>query len=311
MRLVRHLTDFKATRPSAATIGNFDGVHLGHQQVIEHVISQAQVLKLHSTVISFEPLPAEYFRQPPPSRIYPLRDKVRCLRREQFEYFVCLRFNQALATMPAELFVERILIQALQVKYLVVGDDFRFGAGRKGDYYLLQTLGQQYGMKVVDTPTLLTGQQRISSSLIREHLAQAELNKANMLLGQPYQLSGKVSGGKRLGRTIGFPTLNLAMPDNLALRHGVYVVKVHGLGHRAYYGVANLGKRPTVAGIGLRFEVHVFNFAQMVYGQLIHVEPLHFLRDEQKFASIDALKAQIQQDSQIAQAFLQAQQLLY
>ncbi|WP_020559088.1 bifunctional riboflavin kinase/FAD synthetase [Thiofilum flexile] len=307
MRLVRHLTDFNVASPSAATIGNFDGVHLGHQQVIQHVIQQAKQRGLVSTVISFEPLPAEYFRKPPPNRIYPLRDKVRCLRREQFEYFVCLRFNEALATMPAEAFVEQILINQLQVQYLVVGDDFRFGAGRKGDYQLLQDMGQHHGMQVLDTPTVLTGTQRISSSLIREYLAQAQLTAANTLLGRPYQLSGRVSGGRRLGRTLGFPTLNLTMPDNLALRRGVYVVKVHGLGTKPYYGVANLGQRPTVGGENLRFEVHVFDFDQTVYGQLIQVEPLYFLRDEQKFASLDALKAQIQQDSHQARHLLQEQ----
>ena len=309
MRLVRHLTDFKAANACAATIGNFDGVHRGHQHIIQHVIQQATPLQLASTVISFEPLPAEYFRKPPPSRIYPLRDKVRCLSRQLFEYFVCLRFNEALATMPAEIFVERILIQQLQVKYLVVGDDFRFGAGRTGDYSLLQTMGAAYGMQVVDTPTVLVGEQRISSSLIREYLAQADLSKANALLGTPYQLSGKVSGGRRLGRTIGFPTLNLTMPDNLALRRGVYVMKIQGLGSKPYYGVANLGQRPTVGGVGLRWEVHVFDFNQTVYGKLIHVEPLHFLRDEQKFVSLDALKAQIHWDSQMARHWLQEQSL--
>jgi riboflavin kinase/FMN adenylyltransferase len=310
MRLVRHLNDYPATQPCAATIGNFDGVHLGHQQVIQHVIQKSHELDLASTVISFEPLPAEYFRKPPPRRIYPLRDKVRCLKRERFEYFVCLRFNKALACMPAEDFVTQVLIKALQVKYLVVGDDFRFGAGRKGDYQLLQHLGAQYGMQVVDTPTILAGNQRISSSLIREYLAQAHLKQVNALLDDPYQLSGKVSGGRRLGRTIGFPTLNLKMPDNLALRRGVYAVRIYGLGEQPLYGVANLGQRPTVNGVGLRFEIHVFDFNQNVYGRTIHVEPLQFLRDEQKFASIDALKVQIALDSQSTRLWLQEQQFI-
>lgn len=310
MRLVRYLNDFKAARPCAATIGNFDGIHLGHQQVIQHVIQQASQRHLTSTVISFEPLPAEYFRKPPPNRIYPLRDKVRCLKREQIEYFVCLRFNEALATMPAEDFVEQILIQGLQVKYLVVGDDFRFGAGRKGDYQLLKMLGNQYGMEVVDTPTVLTGTQRISSSLIRDYLMQGNLKEANALLGAPYELAGRVVGGKRLGRTIGFPTLNLKMPENLVLRQGVYVVRVKGLSTSSYYGVANLGLRPTVDGVGLRFEIHVFNFNQSVYGQLIHVEPLQFLRDEMKFPSFAELQTQIQLDSQNAQTWLKERQLL-
>ncbi len=308
MKLIRRLhTAHPPLTESAgcvATIGNFDGMHHGHQQVIRQLQAKAAELGLPAVVISFEPLPAEYFRKPPPTRISPLRDKVRQLNALGIEYFVCLTFQQALANMAAEAFVQRILLDALQVRYLVVGDDFRFGQGRQGDYALLKTMGQQQGMQVVDTPTFELGAARVSSTRVREALEQAELAMAQALLGQPYQLSGRIRHGDKRGRTMGFPTLNLRIPENVALRKGVYAVQVRGLGERPLAGVANLGTRPTVNGLGTRLEVHLFDFAEQVYQQHVCVEPVHFIRDEQRFASLDELKQQILKDAQQARSLL-------
>ncbi len=304
MDIIRHIRPAANHLGCVATIGNFDGLHRGHRAVIEHVQHQAQLFQLPATVISFEPLPSEFFRATPQGRIYALRDKLRILQQLNLTQFVCLRFDHALASMPAETFVQQILLDGLKVRYLVVGDDFRFGKGRRGDYHLLQQMGAEAGMQVVDTPTFLHEDERISSTRIRLALSTAELALANELLGQPYQISGRVRHGDKRGRSIGFPTLNLRVPQHIALRRGVYAVKVFGLGDTALNGVANLGARPTVHGLEDRLEVHLFDFNQQVYGQTVCVQPMTFIRDERKFASFAELKAQIAQDASLAQQLL-------
>ena len=304
MDIIRHIRPAANHLGCVATIGNFDGLHRGHRAVIEHVQHQAQLFQLPATVISFEPLPSEFFRATPQGRIYALRDKLRILQQLNLTQFVCLRFDHALASMPAETFVQQILLDGLKVRYLVVGDDFRFGKGRRGDYHLLQQMGAEAGMQVVDTPTFLHEDERISSTRIRLALSTAELALANELLGQPYQISGRVRHGDKRGRSIGFPTLNLRVPQHIALRRGVYAVKVFGLGDTALNGVANLGARPTVHGLEDRLEVHLFDFNQQVYGQTVCVQPMTFIRDEHKFASFAELKAQIAQDASLAQQLL-------
>lgn len=305
MKLIRRITPATITDPGCvATIGNFDGLHRGHQAVLQHVATQAQTLGLPATAISFEPLPIEFFRNPPPPRIYALRDKLRLLQAMDIDRFVCLRFNHALATMEAEDFVQTILLDGLKVRYLVVGDDFRFGNGRRGDYHLLQRMGAKQGMQVVDTPTLLHDNERISSTRIRLALSTAELGQATQLLGKPYRISGRVRHGDKRGRSIGFPTLNMRVPQHIALRKGVYAVNVYGLGEKPLHGVANLGARPTVHGVENRLETHLFDFNQTVYGKHVCVEPLVFLRDEKKFASFEELKMQIAQDAIQARAWL-------
>jgi riboflavin kinase/FMN adenylyltransferase len=306
MQLIRHPHLLTNTKGCVATIGNFDGLHRGHQTVFAHVREQASALQLPATVISFEPLPIEFFRQPPPARIYALRDKMRLLAELQIQQFACLRFDQTLASMDAEQFVQQILLDALNVCYLVVGDDFRFGKGRRGDLHLLQTMGAVAGIQVVDTPTVCHAEQRVSSTRIRLALSTAELDLAAELLGRPYAISGRVRHGDKRGRSIGFPTLNLRVPQHIALRKGVYAVKLTGLAEQPLNAVANLGVRPTIHGLENRLEVHVFDFQQSVYGQHIQVEPIQFLRDEMKFASFEALKAQIQTDAVIARQLLQA-----
>lgn len=306
MKLLRHPDLSSVTKGCVATIGNFDGLHSAHQHIIRHVQDKALALNLPAVVISFEPLPGEYFSRASVARIYPLRDKARYLSQLDVDYFACLRFDAAFAAQEAEDFIHNTLLDRLRVRHLVVGDDFRFGRGRRGDYEMLRVLGAQHGMEVSDTPTMLWQGERVSSTLIRGFLQRAELAKAAELLGRPYQLSGRIRHGDKRGRTIGFPTLNLRMPDNLALQLGVYAVRVSGLNGQVLSGVANLGTRPTVAGTEMRLEVNVFDFSGDVYGRYIQVEPVTFIRPEQKFDAFEQLKAQILVDAEQARTYLSA-----
>lgn len=307
MKLLRHFTPTHNAPGCVATIGNFDGLHLGHQHVIRHVREKAAELQLPATVISFEPLPFEYFKPQQAARIYPLRDKCRRLDELGIDQFVCLTFDNKFAHLTPEAFVHDILLNSLQVRYLVVGDDFRFGHRRQGDFALLEQMGGQHSMQVVDLQTFACGSdKRVSSTRIREHLIQGELSLANQLLGANYQLSGRIRHGDKLGRTINFPTLNLRMPENLTLCKGVYAVKVHGLKDKVLEGVANLGTRPTVGGKETRLEVHLFEFQDEVYGRHVRIEPVHFIRAEQKFESFGALREQIERDVVTAKEWFSA-----
>jgi len=291
-----------------ATIGNFDGLHKGHQKIISDVKSIATQLDYPTKVISFEPLPTEFFskkfNKPVPERIYPFRDKALILNHLGIDTFVCLPFSRLLSEMPAEFFIKDILVRRLNIKHLVVGDDFRFGKQRLGDFLLLKEVGDKLGMKVSNTPTVELEGCRISSTRIREHLAKGDLSQANILLGTPYQLSGRIRHGDKRGRTIGFPTLNLRLPESLVPARGAYAVKIHGLEEKSLNGVANLGNRPTVSGLETRLETHVFDFDQQVYGKHVCIELVDFLRAEKKFESFDELMAQITKDSDQAKRIL-------
>jgi riboflavin kinase/FMN adenylyltransferase len=205
--------------------------------------------------------------------------------------------------MSAENFVQQFLLERLNVRYLVVGDDFRFGKQRRGDFQLLHSMGSAAGMQVCDTPTCHYKDKRISSTLIRQHLARGELNASQKLLGNPYQLSGRVRHGNKRGRTIGFPTLNLLMPDNIAAAKGVYAVQIKGLGDQILTGVASLGKNPTVAGNEMRLEAYVFDYNEDAYGQYICIQLDKFLRAEEKFDSFEIMKQQIDKDAAVARQF--------
>ncbi|MCK5902115.1 MAG: bifunctional riboflavin kinase/FAD synthetase [Cocleimonas sp.] len=304
MKLIRELQHQQViTKGCVASIGNFDGLHLGHQKLLDQLTQKAQQLGLPCTLISFEPLPAEFFMATPPSRIYPLRDKVRLLKQLGVDHYLCLRFNEKLANMTAEDFIQRILFDQLNVRYLVVGDDFRFGKQRKGDFKLLQSMGKKVGMEVHDTPTCHALGQRISSSRIRNHLAKGEIDQSIALLGLPYQLSGRVKQGEKRGRTIGFPTLNLSLPAAIAPARGVYAVKVQGLDQVVYQGVANLGTRPTVSGSEVRLETHVFDYHGDAYTQHVTIQLDTFIRAEQRFPSFDVLKQHIINDVETAKAY--------
>lgn len=302
MRLIRGLSDQSAQQLNefangcVASIGNFDGLHLGHQKLLGHLKKKSIELNLPSAIISFEPLPAEFFMPSPPTRIYPFRDKVRLLNQLGIDYYVNLPFNKQLATMSAKDFVQQFLLEQLNVRYLVVGDDFRFGKQRTGDFQLLQSMGAKAGMVVCDTATCHHQDKRISSTRIRDFLATGDLSASNALLGNLYQLSGRVRHGNKRGRTIGFPTLNLRMPDNIAAVHGVYAVRIKGLADITLTGVASLGKNPTVDGREVRLETYVFDYNGNAYGKYISIQLDKFLRLEACFDSFDALKQQIDQD---------------
>ena len=306
MKFINGLISLNNNRQPAcvATIGNFDGLHLGHQTILAHLKDKAEELKLPLTVISFEPLPGEYFMLEPPARIYPLRDKIQRLSTTGITNFLCLKFNASLASNPPIDFIEHILIKKLNVKYLAVGDDFRFGYKREGGFNLLKEVGNANGMIVEDTATQSQGGERISSTRIREALNKGDLRTANILLGHKFQLSGRIRHGDKRGRTIGFPTLNMKITNNIALKFGVYAVKIKGLDNRVINGVANLGTRPTFDGEENRLETHLFDFNQEVYGKYINVEFVEFIRGEHKFDSFEALKQQIDVDATKAKSIL-------
>ena len=288
--------------PSALTIGNFDGVHVGHAAVLRNLVALAKERGLVPTVVTFAPNPKAYFAQlrgvPLPTQIMPLRDKVAALKRLGIEQVVILPFDAKLANMPAEAFVQTVLNERLNTQLLMVGDDFRFGAQRKGDFALLSNLQGQYGYELQNLNSVLQDDVRVSSSSIRALLAKGELKKAVQLLGHSLTLSGHVIRGKQLGRTIGIPTINLKMPAQLAAQ-GVYAVTVRlsGFPDRVIQGAASIGTRPSVDSNGQCWcEVHLLDFNESVYGQMACVSLLHKVRDEEKFDSFDDLISAIEAD---------------
>lgn len=293
--------------PSVVTIGNFDGLHLGHRQLIAAMQAEAQRLNAASAVVIFEPLPLEFFApDKAPARLMSLKEKLIALRELGVHRVWVARFNHAFAQLTATEFVQRILVEQLRATAVWVGDDFRFGYQRQGDFTLLQQLAAQFGFQVAQAPTFKLQQRRLASTWLREALAVPDLATAETILGEPYQVLGRVLHGQKLGRTIGFPTLNLLFKYAPALK-GVFVVKVHQLAKQPLWGVANVGQRPTVAGTEHRLEVHVFDWQGDAYGQCLHVEFAHFLRKEQKFVDVQALMQQIQQDVIDARAWIEHQ----
>ena len=289
--------------PSIVTVGNFDGIHLGHQEIIRYVTRQGKLHNLQSVMLSFEPTPKEYFaKDNAPPRIYSLRDKVEIAKSLQVDHFVCLRFNESLASLSATDFVKSILYDALKTRKLVVGDDFRFGYNRLGDIELLREMGDSLGFSVENKETILHANVRVSSSLVREQLAAGNFEKVNSLLGRWFEVSGRVFHGDKKGRTIGFPTANLLLNRRVTPIHGVFVVTATN-GHDTWHGVANVGHRPTVKGQRDQLEVHLLNRAEDLYGQRLRVRFLAKLRDEQKFSSLDDLKHQISLDVQQAKEY--------
>ncbi len=287
-----------------ATIGNFDGVHLGHQAILRQLAEQGRSLELPLTVITFEPQPQEFFApEAAPARLMRLREKLLALRQYGVERVLCLEFDQRLAAVPARTFIDQVLVSKLGIRYLIVGDDFRFGHGREGDFELLRQVGREQGFQVANTHSYIYQGQRVSSTRIREALARGELELAEGLLGRPYSICGRVAHGDKRGRTLGFPTANIHLHRRSTPLAGVYAVRMHGVGAEAVAGVANLGRRPTVNGLRVQLEVHLFDFQQDIYGRHVQVEFLVFLRPEQRFDSLDALQRQIQADSARARAF--------
>ncbi|WP_194437624.1 bifunctional riboflavin kinase/FAD synthetase [Vibrio fluminensis] len=287
------------------TIGNFDGVHLGHQAVLEQVAHQAQTLGLPSMVMTFEPQPLELFaKEKAPARLTRLRDKFVQLSKLNLDRLLCVSFNTYFANLSAEEFITDLLVKRLGVKFLVVGDDFCFGRGRKGNFAMLQQAGQKYGFEVVSTQSFCLQQLRVSSTAIRNALAEDNLPAAAEMLGRDYSISGRVSHGRKLGRTIGFPTANIPLKRCVSPVSGVYVVQALGLGGQAIGGVANIGQRPTVNGVRQQLEVHLFDFQGDLYGKQLEIVLLEKLRNEHKFESFEALKQQIELDAEAARVWL-------
>lgn len=299
MEFIRGLHNLKPVHTKCvATIGNFDGVHTGHQAVIKQVIDQAHAMGLPSTIITFEPQPREYFRpEVSPARLTKLREKLHAMKDCGIDRVLCLRFNEHLASLSAEQFVRQVLVDGLGIKYLVVGDDFRFGQGRDGDFEFLREAGERYGYAIANIPSYIVDGLRVSSTRIRQALMAGNLDLVELLLGRPYCMCGHVAHGDKRGRTIGFPTANIHLHRHATPVKGVYAVRMHGLKEGVVNGVANIGTRPTVnAGARILLEVHLFDFDRDIYGEHVDVCFLEKLRDEQKFESFEALQAQIRRD---------------
>lgn len=307
MKLIRGLHNLSESSLSqgAVTIGAFDGVHRGHQEVLAHLKREADTRSLATTVITFEPLPGEFlFPDRAPPRLMTFREKFTALADQGIDNLLCLRFNNRLRTMSPRAFVEDIFVEGLNARYIAFGDDFRFGKDREGDLGFTQSLAQEFDYEVVPTSTFDLAGERVSSTRIRMTLLDADFSKAADLLGKPFKLSGKVLKGKQLGRTIGSPTANIALKRVKSPLHGVYAVRVSGGGLSSAAGVANVGVRPTVNdGMLANLEVHLFDFDGDLYGERLSVEFMTKLRDEKKFESLDALKAAIAADQQAARAW--------
>ena len=278
-----------------ATIGNFDGVHLGHQAVLTQLAMKADMLNLPAVVITFEPQPFEYFvPEKAPARLSRFREKVEALRAYSIQKLCVLRFNRQLAEMQAETFIQKLLVEGLNVRYLVVGDDFRFGKDRQGDFALLQQVGKQHGFQVVNMHTFAIEDMRVSSTRIREALQDGDLAVAEKLLGRPYRMSGRVAHGDKRGRKMGYPTANIHLHRAKVPLNGVYAVQLYGIDEEPVNGVANIGVRPTISGSDKALlEVHLFDFKRDIYGEHVQVYFLKKLREEQKFASLEQLIEQI------------------
>ena len=293
-------------RGCAVTIGAFDGVHLGHQSVLTHLRQQAVSLEVPTTVVTFEPLPREYLRPlEAPPRITTLRDKWPLLAECGVDRVLCLPFNESLRQLSAREFVEEVFVSGLGVRYLAFGDDFRFGNRREGDLDYVRALADEFGYAVAPTPTLELGGDRVSSTRIRVALAEADFELAAQLLGRPFELAGRVLHGQKLGRQLDAPTANIALHRIRSPLQGVYAVRVCGGGLEEAPGVANVGVKPTIGeSLEATLEVHVLEGSPDLYGERLTVRFRHKLRDEQKFPSLDALKAGIAADKANARTWL-------
>lgn len=305
MELVRGLHNLRPEhRGCAATIGSFDGLHLGHQAVLAQLAEQGRERGLPVTLVTFEPQPREYFTpQSAPPRLTRFREKLEVLQHCQVDRVVCLRFNNYLAGLTADDFIQRILLDGLAVKYLVVGDDFRFGKQRTGNFALLEQAGSTHGFPVAKMQTFNVDARRVSSTRIRAALQVGDLAGAEALLGRPFWMSGRVAHGDKRGRTIGFPTANIFLHRAAVPVDGVFAVEMRGIDDKPIPGVANVGTRPTVGGTRALLEVHLFDFDRDIYGRHVQVSFLKKLRAEYKFESFQRLKQQIQLDAAQAREF--------
>ncbi len=306
MRLIRGLNHLEPLRHGCVlTIGNFDGLHLGHRLVIERLAEHGRRLNLPVVAMVFEPQPLEYFLgDNAPSRLTRLREKAIQFAALPVDELLVLPFNRHFADIDAEQFIRQILVGRLNIKHLVIGDDFHFGKARRGNFALLQHRGQDYGFTVEATPSFEIDGLRVSSTLIRDALGEGDLAQAKTLLGRDYSVCGRVAHGDKRGRELGFPTANIRMFRKNTPLTGVFAVTMTGFSLGELHGVANLGNRPTVDGVGKAvLETHLFDFNRDIYGHYVEVHFKAKLRDETRFASLDELKTQISADAQAARTF--------
>lgn len=306
MELVRGLVNLKARhRGTVASIGNFDGVHRGHQAVLKDLAARAKRMGLPATVVLFEPQPQEYFAgAKAPARLTRFMEKWPLLQAAGVDRVLCLRFGPKLAELAPEEFISRVLVQGLGVRHLTVGDDFRFGKDRRGDFALLKQAGAAAGFEVADTASVTAAGERVSSTRIRMLLAEGRTDQAAELLGRSFGLTGRVMHGERLGRKLGFPTVNLALKRAVPPLSGIFAARVRGLPGRALDAAAYIGKRPAAGGDAWVVEAHLLGETGDLYGRRIEVQFLKRLRDDRHFDSLDGLAAQMRQDVEAARAWL-------
>ena len=296
---------------TAITIGNFDGLHLGHQRLLGLLRQKAHALGLPATVMTFEPHPREFFSpESAPARLASLREKLIGLAEAGIDHAVVVRFDAHFAALSASDFVEQVLVRGLATRHLFIGDDFRFGARRQGDFSMLCEAGDRHRFQVEAMPTVAVADERVSSSAVRSALAAGDLAHAGRLLGRPYSIAGRVVRGDRIGRTLGFPTANVQLRHRRVALTGIFTVSVEGLAARALPGVASIGLRPTVSDAGrTTLEVHVFDYDADCYGAHLRVNFLDKQRDEEKYPNLDLLKAQIARDAARARAWFASKPL--
>lgn len=311
-KLIRSIHNVTPKQQGAVlTIGNFDGVHLGHHKLITKVIEKAQRLSVPSMVVTFEPHPFEFFGKRDDTaeygipRLTRLREKYSALAKSKVDNVLILPFNQAIAKISATSFVTNFLYGVLQPAYVLVGDDFRFGHKRQGDFTLLYELGSELGFSVQAMPTFTIDEERVSSSRVRKALAEGDHALVRRLLGKPYSMQGRISCGHQRGRQLGFPTANIYLHRKITPVRGVYTVYVHGIAEKPYPGVANVGIRPTVDGTRSLLEVHLLNFTQDIYGRYVEVEFCEKLREEVRYPNLELLKEQIAKDVVSARNYFQ------
>lgn len=304
-RTLENLPYDRLSGGSSVTIGSYDGLHLGHMKLLAEVIERARTLGVPAVVMSFEPTPKEYFSaDSPPARLMSFREKYEALRDGGIDLLFCLRFNEAMRNTAVDTFIRRILIHGLNVKALVVGDDFRFAKNRAGSVTDLQRAGAAVGFEVRQVSSVVHDNERVSSGAIRRALAGGDLRRAEALLGKPYRMSGRVIEGHKMGRQLGFPTANFNLNRKKSAVMGIFAARVSGIGEHPLDAVVSVGTRPTFAGTHTLIEAHLFDFDGDLYGKRIHVDFVQKLRDELKFDSAAALVEQMNVDAREARAIL-------
>ena len=303
----RHFPFDRVATGSVATIGSFDGLHLGHQALLRHVIDEARSHGVPAIVMSFEPTPKEFFlADSPPARLMRFREKFEALSASGIDIFFCPRFDTSMRTIAADAFIRQILVHAMNIRHLVVGDDFRFAQDRAGDLDMLQRAGRNLGFTVEHMASVVERGERVSSSVIRDALWEGDLERATSFLGRHYRMSGKVIAGNRVGRQLGYPTANVNLNRKQSAVMGIFAVRVSGATWGPLDAVASVGTRPTFDGTKPLLEVHVFDFDRDLYGEYIHVDFVARLRSEEKFDDVDALVEQMHRDSAMARQILAA-----